>query len=813
LAGYGVTATGARYTGSYSAGVSLSGMRIAPGVAPLATIYAYKAFGCPNSSRIIAAAIERAVDPNQDGDFSDAPQILNLSVGTRFGSADISDSSAAQLAWKLGICVVSAMGNDGNSFYVASAPGTTREILSAGAINDSPIVFDRLVVGGASPANYIGKFAETAPKPGLGGLTGEAVLVQPRDACSAVTNGAALEGKIAVIDRGNCLISEKLTALTGINIKALVICDSTENAPLVPSDRVTSDGTPLRPYPVMMIAKDDGPALTALIASNPGLQVTLDADHPSTHTEYGDTIADFSSRGPTAETSHIKPDVATPGADVFTALYGSGNRGLTVSGTSLASPILAGIATLLKQLHPTWLNHEIKALIINTAAHDIIISPTNPQRIGSTLSGAGRADLELARQAQAIAYIPEEPDTVSLSFGPLEVVDTLTTERLVRVANKGATDLTWNLSYDAINSIPGVSVSFPDGGQVNVPVGQTRDFRVQLTASALSMNYPIPVGMETTQNGVGRFYQPEHFGLIKLAPVGNGPALRLPVYATARRVCQMRAIATQLNLTAATGTQNMVLAGNGFVQGPPPYFNCWVWPFECFYYNSADPDGTPAEQMKKLKAFGIRRHADSTSDYTQLYLLFGIAAEGNWASPNHVQYQIMIDLNNDYVVDAAVLNSFYTNTTYDVLTSQYQIPAGTGVGSPFFMNDFNPLSTITFAYNTNVMILRVSAAQIGLTPLNSKFNFYVRSIDVHSLAEGMRTGWMGYDAAAPGLEFGSNTAFYDTNNNYIPVTANRESFTRHRAKGLLLLHGMNANGQRVQFIPANMGAVDWQAYH
>jgi len=130
-----------------------------------------------------------------------------------------------------------------------------------------------------------------------------------------------------------------------------------------------------------------------------------------------DEVAVFSSRGPTAD-FRIKPDVAAPGVDIVApASVGSwiwtnllkyepskivGNYYFSLSGTSMATPHVAGVAALLKELHPTWSPKWIKAAMMNSA-----------QDLNQTSSdqGSGRVNAYLA------ATIPVLAVASSVSFG------------------------------------------------------------------------------------------------------------------------------------------------------------------------------------------------------------------------------------------------------------------------------------------------------------------------------------------------------------------------------------------------------------
>jgi len=107
-------------------------------------------------------------------------------------------------------------------------------------------------------------------------------------------------------------------------------------------------------------------------------------------------IADFSSAGPTPVSLEMKPDVAAPGVDVLSSLPKTqGTFGL-LSGTSMATPHVAGAAALLKERHPTWTVAQIKSALEQTGdpAH-IAAGEALPLREGGGVVDLPRADSPL----------------------------------------------------------------------------------------------------------------------------------------------------------------------------------------------------------------------------------------------------------------------------------------------------------------------------------------------------------------------------------------------------------------------------------
>jgi hypothetical protein len=130
-----------------------------------------------------------------------------------------------------------------------------------------------------------------------------------------------------------------------------------------------------------------------------------------------DVIADFSSRGPGVG-NVLKPDIAAPGVNILAQGFADGTgeaRHLgfgQVSGTSMASPHVAGAAILLRQIHPEWSNADIKSALMSTSKYIGIYNNSAQTIPAQPLDmGAGRLDLSHAADPGVIL------DPPGLSFG------------------------------------------------------------------------------------------------------------------------------------------------------------------------------------------------------------------------------------------------------------------------------------------------------------------------------------------------------------------------------------------------------------
>jgi len=142
------------------------------------------------------------------------------------------------------------------------------------------------------------------------------------------------------------------------------------------------------------------------------------------------TIAFFSSSGPTPVTMKLKPDVAAPGASILSSV--PDGQWSELSGTSMASPHVAGAAALLVQRHPTWTVEQVKSALAQSAA---VLQVPVPRQ------GGGLIDL---RQAD-VPLLFASP--ISLSFGELHPAAAAVAQT-VQLTDAGGGAGTWTTSVE-----------------------------------------------------------------------------------------------------------------------------------------------------------------------------------------------------------------------------------------------------------------------------------------------------------------------------------------------------------------------------
>ena len=473
------------------------------GVAPDVQFGAYRVFGCAGSttSDIMIAAMERIL--------ADKMQILNMSIGSSFQWPQYPTAQAADRLVNKGVIVVTSIGNAGaNGLYAASAPGVGSKMIGTASFNNTHL---RLLSFTITPdGREIGynqaAAAPTAPTSGTFPMARTGTQTTANDACNAVAPPAgSLTGKVALIRRGTCGFHEKSLNAQNAGAAAVVIYNNVAGL-----QNITVAGTPAISIPVVSISQADGHLIDTRLAGGP-VDMTWTGNRISAPNSVGGVISDFSSYGLAPDLT-IKPDIGAPGGSIFSTIpveLGSyGNN----SGTSMASPHVAGAAALLLQARPKTNAQAARSILQNSAdpkpwwGNPGLGFLDNVHR-----QGAGMVDVDDAILSTTIVD-PGKFSVGESEFGP--VTQTLS------VSNNGSTDVTYDLSSTAalatgpnsnvvsfFNAPPTVTFSV---NPLLVPAGGSAVVDVTVSPNAALANHSL------------------YGGYVVFTPQGGGATYRVP---------------------------------------------------------------------------------------------------------------------------------------------------------------------------------------------------------------------------------------------------------------------------------------------
>ncbi len=381
----------------------------ATGVAPGVTFGAYRVFGCVGSTTadIMLAAMERALD--------DGMQVLNMSIGSAFNTwPQYPTAAGADALVDAGVIVVASIGNSGaNGVYSASAPGVGNKVIGTASFDNSHVsALTFRINPGNEQVAYL-PLADTTPAP-TSGTTPEVAYVGRGCPGSGLTPPgpddpylANPSGKVALIDRGDCTFDAKYQRAVTAGAVAVVI---TNNVAGIFAGGAVID----RGIPGVGIAQADGTLLKARIAAGPTTltwtNTRVNAVNPT-----GGTPSSFTSFGLTAELK-VKPNIGAPGGlirSTYPLENGDQSGYAIISGTSMASPHVAGAVALLLQAKPGTTAARAKQLFQNSADPVTLAAPNTAFLAQVHRQGAGMIDIDDAIKATASV----SPSEVALGEG------------------------------------------------------------------------------------------------------------------------------------------------------------------------------------------------------------------------------------------------------------------------------------------------------------------------------------------------------------------------------------------------------------
>jgi minor extracellular serine protease Vpr len=366
--------------------------------------------------------LERAVDPDGDGDISDAARVALAAVVEPYASfPDSPEARAVSGATSLGTLVVAAAGNDGRAgrgFGTVGAPGGAAQALTVGALDtraEALAVATSLRIGGdeklASETSVLGLLAP-AGRLDVVSLTGPSLADAQRDP-DVLADGATLAdffdtkglsrvaGRAVLLPAGPSLEPRVRNAATA-GAAAVLIAGSRLSAGSLDLDETAAS-------PAIALPGDVGRGALDALARGDEVTVTFGGVRPVAGATAGE-VAPFSSGG-MAFGGHVKPELVAPGVGIATTDAGVNAdftaRYATATGSSVSAAIVAGAAAALSQARPGLTVGELRSVLIGSANQIL----RDGQAVPVTVQGAGVVDASAA----AAAELAVEP--AALTFG------------------------------------------------------------------------------------------------------------------------------------------------------------------------------------------------------------------------------------------------------------------------------------------------------------------------------------------------------------------------------------------------------------
>jgi subtilisin family serine protease len=469
------------------------------GVAPEVSFGAYRVFGCEGSTTddVMIAAMERAL--------ADDMQVLNMSIGSSYQWPEYPSAMAATRLVNKGMVVVASIGNSGASgLYSAGAPGVGQKVIGVASVDN---IFVTLPAFSVSPDNALfGYSAATGapppPKSGSFPMAKTGTTSTENDACSALPAGS-LAGKVALIRRGTCSFYIKATNAQTAGAAGVVLYNNAAGF-LNP----TVAGAPPVTIPVVAVTAAQGAALDARIAAGP-TTLTWTDQLTGVSNPTGGLISSFSSYGLSPDLA-VKPDISAPGGNIYSTYPLELGGYTSMSGTSMASPHVAGTAALYLQAHPRTPSQVMNTVLQNTSVPKPWWGNPGLGFLDNvSRQGAGLVQIDAA----ILAGVRVEPGKLSLGESQAGPVT-----RTLNVENDGPGAVTFDLSFENALSV----------AKTFAPAFYLSDASVAFSVPSITVPRGGAATVDVTITPATGPDKAQYGGYIRLTPRGGGQDYVVP---------------------------------------------------------------------------------------------------------------------------------------------------------------------------------------------------------------------------------------------------------------------------------------------
>ena len=484
--------------GTHVAGI-VGANGVVKGVAPGVTLGAYRVFGCegPTTSDIILAALERTLVDGMD--------VVNMSLGASFQWPQYPTAMAATRLVNAGVVVIASAGNAGaNGVFAASAPALGQKVIGVASFDNThvrPATFT-ITPDGRSIGYRRASGAPAPPTSGTYPMARTGTATSTADACSELTPGS-LSGHVVLIRRGTCSFYQKSLNAQNAGAAGVVVYSDVADFP-----SVGVAGRPAIIIPVVLTFKTSGELIDGRLASG-AVNMTWTNETATFPLSSGGLISSFSSYGLSPDLA-LKPDLGAPGGFIYSTLPLEQGGYATFSGTSMASPHVAGAAALLLQARPETPSQAVRTILQNNAEPRLWNEDPSLDVLDNVhRQGAGLLDIGAA----ILATTKIEPSALSLGEG-----EAGPQTRSLRIENQAATPVTFDLSF--INAL--------STGGITTPSFSSSDATVAFSTPSVTVPARGTALVDARITPASGPVHGQYGGYIIVTPRGGGLVSRVP---------------------------------------------------------------------------------------------------------------------------------------------------------------------------------------------------------------------------------------------------------------------------------------------
>jgi minor extracellular serine protease Vpr len=656
------------------------------------------------------------------------------------------DAIASDNAAKAGIIVVAAAGNNGPAPYITGDPGTASHTISVAAMNARAFLVNGVHIALSSGGGANGVEANSLKLP-TGNVA--AVILKSGAAlslgCNATDFPSSAKGALVIVSRGTCSFDQKVTNAQNAGAVALGVVNNAAGFfnPLIDAATI----------PFIELLMSDTPTFVA--APSPVNASVVPANIAD------DTFklaASFSSGGPRSHDGDLKPNISGPGVNVFSTNIGTGTGGTYDSGTSMATPHVAGVAALAVQAHKSWKEPGLRAAVVQTA------SPTALPDYSPRIEGSGLVQAVGATATNVTVHGDEDGHMGLMSFGVAELTRNFREERDLIVRNHDRWPATFAATATAAGGVP--HTVHLSSSTVSV---RGHDENV------LRMTLEVPAGTAgATHDASNNVLFEDASGAITLTPEfssNNGVSLNLPYYLVTRARSTVDAdLRDGKHPSIRLSNRNGVISGNG---------DFYAWGLK-------NPKSGTIAAAFEPRAVGVQTNPISDTDSV---LVFAVNTYGRFSNPASGEYDIYIDVNGDGVYDFILFSG-------DIGA----VETGTASGQigTFLVNLATGAELVEFNADAptdgSTVLMPVFASDLGISPTNPRFTYTMNAFDDTGAGESL-TGTASFNAFTPSI---SNAMFVPVGPNLtvdVPVTIDPVEFLKTPALGFMVVTEDNHSGE------------------
>jgi minor extracellular serine protease Vpr len=761
-AGDGVLSDGSTYTGPYNATTLTShSFRVGPGVAPQASIYALRVFGCEGPSNAVTDALEWVAAYNLAN--PGAVDVVNMSLGSSFGRNTNPESVMSNNLASSGVVVVASAGNAGGSAYLTGAPGSATSVISVAAI-ETLANFPTANIGigagiqainanGSSALPVTGNVRVLAD--GAGGIA---------LGCAQSEYGGVVAGDIVVTKRGVCDRVDRARNGQAAHAAAVIMVNNAAGLPPfdgeIPGVTIPFLGVDPSATDALLSADRTSVTITAAgIIANPGFK----------------RVAAFSSGGPRNGDSAAKPDITAPGVSVASVGMGTGTQNVRMSGTSMAAPHTAGVAALVREHNPTWSPAQVKAAIMNTA------DATSSHILGFDVRVAGSGVVRARRAVDTVGLATTGTGTSSLSFGYEPLGGGYNETQQITLWNRSGRPITYNLASD--NAAARVSPA-----RVTVAAGSSATVAVTLSQSAAQVAALASVDVFTGSVGWGAVTSIR--GAITASPRSSDPGvypLQVPWILVPRGLSRVTA-GDKAPYTQSSGVaRTRVALSNGGIHSGNADVYAWG-------LHDASGDGFEEMDVRDVGVQSFAAGSDSSVPGDR-YIVFAVNSYGTSSTAAVNEYDIALDTNHNGKIDYFVVGvdfGLVTAGAFDGRVASFVFDA-TGNIVDAFVGDA-PM-------NGSTILLPALASDLGLKSGNSDFSYALTAFSLENGAVDAVPGTARFDAYKPAVSQANFIPLAPGAGATLELSVDRGKFASSPSNGWLIVTLDDANDAQAQEIP------------